>query len=325
MAYLTMKQMLESGVHFGHQTKRWNPKMKPYIFGARNGIYIIDLQQTVTLFKDAYDYVKSATSNGGTVLFVGTKKQAQNSIEEEANRCDMFYINNRWVGGFLTNFQTVKKSIARLNELEELGENGDTGQSTKKELLMLERERARLHKYLGGVRDMKKLPSVIFVVDSKKESIAIKEAKRLGIKVVAVVDSNCDPDDIDFVIPGNDDAIRAVKLFSNSVATACLEGKAVHEEKLQAANDKAEAAKAASAKKAAAKAAPAKAETAPAKAAPAKAETAPAKAAPAKAEATPAKAAPAKAEATPAKAAPAKAETAPAKAAPAKAAPEAAK
>jgi small subunit ribosomal protein S2 len=248
MAYLTMKQMLESGVHFGHQTKRWNPKMKPYIFGARNGIYIIDLQQTVTLFKEAYDYVKSATASGGSVLFVGTKKQAQNSIEEEAKRCDMFYINHRWVGGFLTNFQTVKKSIARLNELENVDENAETTQMTKKELLMRERQRARLDKYLGGVKEMKKLPSVLFVVDSKKETIAIKEAQRLGIKVVAVVDSNCDPDGIDFVIPGNDDAIRAVKLFSNSVASACLEGKAVHEEKLQAATDKAEEAKAESAR-----------------------------------------------------------------------------
>ncbi len=238
MAYLTMKQLLESGVHFGHQTKRWNPKMKTYIYGARNGIYIIDLQQTVKLFKVAYDFVKSATARGGSVLFVGTKKQAQNAIQEEATRAGMGYINNRWIGGFLTNFATVKKSINRLKELDTLDTNPIFAGATKKELLMFKREKERLEKYLGGVREFNGLPSVIFIIDSRKESIAIKEAKRLGIKVVAIVDTNCDPDEVDFVIPGNDDAIRAIKLFSSSIADASLEGKAIHAESLQAASDK---------------------------------------------------------------------------------------
>ncbi len=240
MAYLTMKQLLESGVHFGHQTKRWNPKMKPYIYGARNGIYIIDLQQTVKLFKDAYDYIRKVASQGGHVLFIGTKKQAQSAIEEESKRCGMGYVNNRWIGGFLTNFATIRKSINRLKELDNIGSNPDFASATKKETLMLERERERLEKYLGGVRELNALPSAIFVIDSKKESIAIKEAKRLGIKVVAIVDTNCDPDEIDYVIPGNDDAIRAIKLFSSAMAEACLEGKAVLEESRQAAADKSE-------------------------------------------------------------------------------------
>ncbi len=240
MAYLTMKQLLESGVHFGHQTKRWNPKMKPYIYGARNGIYIIDLQQTVKLFKDAYDYVKSATSRGGKVLFVGTKKQAQNAIQEESKRCGMGYINNRWIGGFLTNFETVKKSINRLKELDSIETNPNYSNFTKKELLMFQRERERLEKYLGGVRELGGLPTTIFIIDAKKEAIAIKEARRLGLKVVAIVDTNCDPDGIDYVIPGNDDAIRAIKLFSSAVADACIEGKAAYEESLQARSDKKE-------------------------------------------------------------------------------------
>jgi len=238
MAYLTMKQLLESGVHFGHQTKRWNPKMKPYIYGARNGIYIIDLQQTVKLFKDAYDYIKKVASQGGNVLFIGTKKQAQSAIEEEAKRCGMGYINNRWIGGFLTNFATVKKSINRLKELDNMENNPDFASATKKETLMFQRERERLEKYLGGVRELSGHPSAIFVIDSKKEAIAIKEAKRLGIKVIAIVDTNCDPDEIDYVIPGNDDAIRAIKLFASAVADACMEGKAIHGESLQAASDK---------------------------------------------------------------------------------------
>jgi small subunit ribosomal protein S2 len=264
MAYLTMKQLLESGVHFGHQTKRWNPKMKSYIFGARNGIYIIDLQQTVKLFKVAYDYIKDVTSRGGSVLFVGTKKQAQNSIEDEAKRCGMYYVNNRWVGGFLTNFHTIKKSIDRLNALEKVAESSEFAGATKKELLMLSRERDRLYKYLGGVREMKKPVDAVFIIDAKKETIAIKEAKKLGVKVVAIVDTNCDPDDIDIVVPGNDDAIRAIKLFSSAIADACLEGKAAHEEKLQAARDKetADAAEAAAKEAAAKEAAVAKAEAA---------------------------------------------------------------
>jgi len=237
MAYLTMKQLLESGVHFGHQTRRWNPKMKSYIFGARNGIYIIDLQQTVRLFKTSYNYIRDISAKGGKVLFVGTKKQAHKSIEEEARRCGMFYVNNRWIGGFLTNFATVKKSIARLNKLDKLEESEDFSGSTKKERLMLEREKLRLEKYLGGVREMKAPPAVMFVVDSKKETIAIKEARKLGITVVAIVDSNCDPDEVDMVIPGNDDAIRAIKLFSSSIADACIEGKAMHEASLQSAAD----------------------------------------------------------------------------------------
>lgn len=239
MAYLTMKQLLESGVHFGHQTKRWNPKMKPYIYGARNGIYIIDLQQTVKLFREAYDYVRNAVAAGGTVLFIGTKKQAQNAIEEEAKRCSMHYINNRWIGGFMTNFTTVKKSIARLKELEKIEESGKPGDATKKEISVMKKERDRLMKYLCGVKEMKTMPTAIFVIDSRKEAIAIKEAKRLGIKVVAVVDTNCDPDEVDCIIPGNDDAIRAIKLFSAAIADACNEGRAKYELALQAATDKA--------------------------------------------------------------------------------------
>lgn len=238
MAYLTMKQLLESGVHFGHQTKRWNPKMKTYIYGARNGIYIIDLQQTVKLFKEAYDFIKGVTAKGGGVFFVGTKKQAQNAVSEEAKRCGMGYVNNRWIGGFLTNFSTVKKSIARLNELDAVKANPDTASRTKKEALMLERERLRLEKYLGGARELVKPPSALFIIDSRKEIIAIKEAKRMGIPVVAIVDTNCDPDEVDYVIPGNDDAIRAIKLFCASVADACIEGRAAHEEAQQAASDK---------------------------------------------------------------------------------------
>ncbi|MFQ5427863.1 MAG: 30S ribosomal protein S2 [Thermodesulfobacteriota bacterium] len=233
MAYLTMKQLLESGVHFGHQTRRWNPKMKSYIFGARNGIYIIDLQQTVKLFRSSYDFVRDSTARGARVLFVGTKKQAHKSIEEEARRCGMFYVNNRWIGGFLTNFATVKKSIARLNKLDKLEDSEDFAGATKKERLMLEREKLRLEKYLGGVREMTAPPAVMFVVDSKKEAIAIKEARKLGITVVAIVDSNCDPDEVDMVIPGNDDAIRAIKLFSSAIADACLEGTAMYEASLQ--------------------------------------------------------------------------------------------
>ena len=238
MAYLTMKQLLESGVHFGHQTKRWNPKMKTFIYGARNGIYIIDLQQTVKMFKEAYDYIRNTATKGGRVLFVGTKKQAQNAIKEEATRAGMGYINNRWIGGFLTNFATVKKSINRLKELENIETNPDFASATKKELLMFNREKERLDKYLGGVKNLDRVPEVIFIIDSKKETIAIKEAVRLGIKVVAIVDTNCDPDEVDYIIPGNDDAIRAIKLFSSSVADACLEGRAAYEEALQAKSDK---------------------------------------------------------------------------------------
>ncbi|MBI5561175.1 MAG: 30S ribosomal protein S2 [Deltaproteobacteria bacterium] len=237
MGYLTMKQLLETGVHFGHQTKRWNPKMKQYIFGARNGIYIIDLQQTVKMFKTAHDFVKGVTVKGKKVLFVGTKKQAHNSIEQAAKKCGTDFVNQRWIGGLLTNFSTVKKGIDRLNNLDSMVKtHGDPAISglTKKELLMLEKERLRLEKSLGGIRAMAGLPGAIFVIDSKKETIAIKEARRLGIPVVAVVDTNCDPDEIDYVIPGNDDAIRAIELFANAMADACMEGRIAYEQNLQA-------------------------------------------------------------------------------------------
>jgi len=238
MAYLTMKQLLEAGVHFGHQTKRWDPKMKPYIFGARNGIYIIDLQQTVKMFKAAYDFLKGAAAGGKKVIFIGTKKQAQSAIEEEAKKCGMLYVNQRWLGGMLTNFSTVKKGIKRLNELEAMKAEGKMEAVTKKEALLLERERIKLDKYMRGMKDMDKLPGAIFIVDVKKEAIAVKEAKKLGIPVVAVVDTNCSPDDVDYIIPGNDDAIRAIQLFVSAVAAACLEGRQLFEEGLQAATDK---------------------------------------------------------------------------------------
>ena len=220
-----MKELLEAGVHFGHQTKRWNPKMKEYIFGERNGIDIVDLQKTLKLFKDAMAYVGDMASQGKNVLFVGTKRQAQEAIAEEATRCQMFYINNRWLGGLLTNYTTVKKSIERLKMLEELAETGNYGGRTKKEIIQLERERKHLSANLSGIRDMGRLPDVLFVVDSNKEAIAVMEARRLGIPVVAVVDTNCDPDQVDYVIPGNDDALRAIRLFTNKIAEACLEGR----------------------------------------------------------------------------------------------------
>jgi len=252
MAYLTMKQLLETGVYFGHQTKRWNPKMKPYIFGARNGIYIIDLQQTVKMFKTAYDFIREVARGKGDVLFVGTKRQAQNSVEQAATRCGMGYVTNRWVGGLLTNFSTVGKSIARLNALDELRQSEDTGGRTKKELLVLEKHRLRLEKNLGGLRAMKALPKALFVIDSRKELIAVREARKLGIPVVGIVDTNCDPDEIDYIIPGNDDAIRAIELFVNTVADACLEGRAVLAEELSREADKASEAEAAAEKEAAA-------------------------------------------------------------------------
>lgn len=238
MAYLTMKQLLEAGVHFGHQTARWNPKMKPYIFSARNGIYIVDLQQTVKMFKDAYDFIKATAASGKNVLFVGTKKQAQDSISEEAKRCGALYIHQRWVGGLLTNFSTIKNSIKRLKEIEAMKTSGQMNLLIKKEALQLEKEVQKLEKYLEGIKDMTKMPGAIFVIDSKKEAIAIKEANKLGIPVVAIVDTNCDPDGVDFVIPGNDDAIRAIKLFVGAIADACLEGRGVYEESLQASTDK---------------------------------------------------------------------------------------
>ena len=238
MAYITMKELLEAGVHFGHQTKRWNPKMKPYIFGARNGIYIIDLQKTVRFFKTVYDFIVDTVSKGSTVLFVGTKKQARESIYEEANRCEMFYVHNRWLGGMLTNFQTIKQSIDRLNYLNNIENDGTIELFPKKERLKLAKEREKLDSNLGGIRSMNRLPGAIFVVDPKTEAIAVREGRRLGIPIVAIVDTNCDPDEIDYIIPGNDDAIRAIRLISSRIADACIEGKEQFEEKRQAEADK---------------------------------------------------------------------------------------
>ncbi|MDH3998883.1 MAG: 30S ribosomal protein S2, partial [Desulfuromonadales bacterium] len=210
MAQITMKQLLEAGVHFGHQTRRWNPKMKPYIFGARNGIYIIDLQKTVRYFRTAYSFVSELSRKGEKILFVGTKKQAQDSIMEEAVRSDQYYVNNRWLGGMLTNFSTIKRSIDRLKKIEVMSEDGTYDLLIKKEVLQLDREKAKLEKSLGGIKNMTRLPAAVFIVDPNKEDIAVKEARKLGIPVVAVVDTNCDPEGIDYIIPGNDDAIRAI-------------------------------------------------------------------------------------------------------------------
>jgi small subunit ribosomal protein S2 len=232
MSEVTMKQLLEAGVHFGHQTSRWNPKMKPYIFGARNGIYIIDLQQTVRMFKDAYAFLRDLAAEGGAVLFVGTKKQAQDAIREEAERCGMFHVTNRWLGGMLTNYQTIKQSIDRLRKLDETLESEVMMQAlTKKEMSQVRRERDKLVSSLGGIKNMRKLPDALFVVDPKREEIAVKEANKLGIPVVAAVDTNCDPDVIDYKIPGNDDAIRAIRLFCTAAADAVLEGRQLREER----------------------------------------------------------------------------------------------
>jgi len=238
MAYITMKELLEAGVHFGHQTKRWNPKMKPYIFGARNGIYIIDLQKTVRMFKTVYDFVVDTVSNDKSLLFVGTKKQARDSIYEEANRCEMFYVHNRWLGGMLTNFQTIKKSIDRLNYLNNIHNDESINLFPKKERLKLNKERLKLDSNLGGIRTMNGLPSAIFVVDPRNEAIAVREGRRLGIPIVAIVDTNCNPEEIDYIIPGNDDAIRAIRLITSRIADACIEGKQRMVEKQQAEADK---------------------------------------------------------------------------------------
>ncbi|MFS8541510.1 MAG: 30S ribosomal protein S2 [Tissierellales bacterium] len=225
MSVITMKALLEAGVHFGHQTRRWNPKMEQYIFTERNGIYIIDLQKTVKLVDEAYNFVKELAANGGEILFVGTKKQAQESIENEAKRCGMHYVNQRWLGGTLTNFKTIKKRIERLHELDRMEEDGTFEVLPKKEVIRLKHERERLEKFLGGIKNMSRIPDALFVVDPRKEKIAVSEARKLGIPVVAIVDTNCDPDEIDYVIPGNDDAIRAVKLLTETIANAVLEGK----------------------------------------------------------------------------------------------------
>ena len=223
---ISMKQLLEAGVHFGHQTKRWNPKMKPFIFGARNGIYIIDLQKTVHLARNAFRFVSDAVARGGNVLFVGTKKQAQDAIREEASRCGMFFVTNRWLGGTLTNFKTVKQGIERLKTIDKMKADGTYERLPKKEVASLEREREKLERNLGGIKEMARLPAAIFVIDTKKEHIAVHEANRLGIPVVAVVDTNCDPEGIDYVIPGNDDAIRSIRLFTGKIAEGCIEGRA---------------------------------------------------------------------------------------------------
>ncbi len=240
MAVISMKHLLEAGVHFGHQTRRWNPKMAPYIFTERNGIYIIDLQKTVRKIDEAYMFVRNLAMEGKSVLFVGTKKQAQESIEAEAKRCNMFYVNNRWLGGMLTNFRTIRSRVDRLNEIDKMEANGQFEVLPKKEVIKLQREREKLEANLGGIREMKTLPGALFVVDPRKEHIAVAEARTLGIPIVAIVDTNCDPDEVDYVIPGNDDAIRAVKLIAGKMADAVLEGRQGEQDAEEAAEAPAE-------------------------------------------------------------------------------------
>jgi small subunit ribosomal protein S2 len=246
LATITMKELLEAGVHFGHQTKRWNPKMKEFIFGERNGIYIIDLQKTLKMFKEASKFVQDLASEGKTVMFVGTKRQAQDAIAEEAQRCSQFYINQRWLGGLLTNWVTVQKSVKRLKELDDMATDGRYELLPKKEVIKLERERKHLQANLAGIKELNRLPDALFVIDSNKEQIAVREARKLGIPVVAVVDTNCDPSEVDYVIPGNDDALRAIRLFASKVADSVIEGSQFATDKqvaeMQAAADAAEAA-----------------------------------------------------------------------------------
>lgn len=230
MAYVSMKQMLETGVHFGHQTRRWNPKMKPFIFGARNGIHIIDLQQTVKLYRTAHDKIADTVARGGKVVFIGTKRQAQEAIATEATRCGQYYVANRWMGGTLTNFATIQKSIDRMKKLEAMFADGSVNRYQKKEILQLQREFDKLMLVLGGIKDMEGLPQIAFIIDPHREEIAVKECRTLGIPIVAVTDTNCDPDVIDYIIPGNDDAIRAIKLFVAHIADACLEGEAMRKD-----------------------------------------------------------------------------------------------
>ena len=240
MGVVSMKQLLEAGVHFGHQTRRWNPKMAPYIFTERNGIYIIDLQKTVKKLDEAYAFIKSVAENGDNVLFVGTKKQAGDSVKEEALRAGAYYVNARWLGGMITNFKTIQRRIARLEQLHTMQEDGTFNLLPKKEVVKLELEIEKLEKYLGGIKDMKKLPGALFIVDPRKEKIAVSEAKKLGIPVVAIVDTNCDPDDADYVIPGNDDAIRAVKLIAGAMADAIIEGRQGEQQAAEAAEAESE-------------------------------------------------------------------------------------
>ncbi len=232
MAVLSMKQLLEAGVHFGHQTRRWNPKMKPYIFTSRNGIHIVDLEKTLKLFEEAYAFVRDLASEGGKILFVGTKKQARDTIEEEAKRCGMPYVNNRWLGGTLTNFVTIRKSVDRLKELENLRDGGYFDSLTKKEAILMNRKIDKLEKNLKGIKEMTRIPDALYVVDPKAEYIAVAEARKLGIPIVAIVDTNCDPDEIDWIIPGNDDAIRAIKLITGKIADAVIEGQHLFTEKI---------------------------------------------------------------------------------------------
>ncbi|RLB12158.1 MAG: 30S ribosomal protein S2 [Deltaproteobacteria bacterium] len=233
MSVVTMKELLEAGVHFGHQTKRWNPKMKPYIFGSRNGIHIIDLQKTVALFDVAYQFIVKTVAEEKSILFVGTKKQAKDAIIEESERCGMFYVAHRWLGGTLTNFQTIKRSIEKLRELEAMKREGAFSKYPKKEVLKLEKRLQKLERNLGGIKNMDELPGAVFIVDTRKEHIAVREARKLGIPVVAIADTNCDPEDIDYPIPGNDDAIRAIRLISSRIADACIEGLKIVEERKQ--------------------------------------------------------------------------------------------
>ena len=238
MSVVTMKELLEAGVHFGHQTRRWNPKMESYIFGARNGIHIIDLQKTVQFFKIAYNYVVETVADGGIVLFVGTKKQAMDAIAEEASRCGMYYVNHRWLGGMLTNYTTISRSIERLRNFETMKEDGSIKRFPKKEVLLMEKKANKLERALGGIKDMGRLPDIVYVVDPRKESIAVKEARKMKIPLLAIVDSNCDPTEIDYPIPGNDDAIRAIRLLTSRVADACVDGAKLREERLVAIADK---------------------------------------------------------------------------------------
>lgn len=236
MAYVSMKQMLETGVHFGHQTRRWNPKMRPYIFGARNGIHIIDLQQTVKLFREAYDKMVDTVAKGGKVLFIGTKRQAQEAVATEAAKANQYYVTNRWMGGTLTNFVTIQKSIERLKKLEAMFADGSINRYQKKEILLLEREMHKLEESLGGIKNMDKLPQLAFIIDPNREEIAARECRKLGIPIIAVTDTNCDPDNVDYIIPGNDDAIRAIKLFVTAFGEACMDGEAMMKDDNRMAN-----------------------------------------------------------------------------------------
>ena len=242
MAVVSMKQLLEAGVHFGHQTRRWNPKMAPYIFTERNGIYIIDLQKTVKKLEEAYMFVRDTAANGGEILFVGTKKQAGDSVKEEAERCNMHYVNARWLGGMMTNFKTIRRRIDRLAQLRKMEEDGTFELLPKKEVSQLKLEIEKLEKFIGGIKNMNKLPAALFVVDPKKEKIAVSEARKLGIPIVAIVDTNCDPDEVDYVIPGNDDAIRAVKLIAGAMSSAVLEGRQGESEAVEVPEETEEAA-----------------------------------------------------------------------------------